>query len=324
MLRRARASFRGSGSSHLTFISWATRCALDSSATHTRWTQRSNLRWYEGTIRDRPLTRSDAQQGILIMRESVLSDDHLDLLVTAAVQWRVLGSTTAAAFASATGPAEAQVLAITASQAGQLIRDQNREAIAWLASQGRVRLGERRDLGDYTFDPVAVLNPIEVTKAVHAAQELCRSSPSWRDSRAHSLLEAIQGAATRRLPGYAAAPWLWERPSRHRRGPVGVCVGGDHPPIDEVEWVDVDQARAVWDEAAVVLVSVPAAVLLPPDLPRRAGLHLVTTGEDEEQVWAAITALGNQTLVLNWPICRQWLEELLTEYRTGAPTAQTR
>lgn len=256
------------------------------------------------------------------MTDRVLGDDHIDLLISAALRWRVLGSTTTAAFsshASTTHPGtahpslESRILTLTATQAGRAIRGQNGRAILRLLQQGLIPMSERITLSGYDHTPVETIDALEVLKAVQAARELCQASPDWDSSPARRLLEVLADSATCRLPGYAVAPWHWTRPERHRLGVVGICTAGDgHPDIAQVHWVDVEQAGEVWDQAAIVLVSVPAALKLPVGLASRPGVHILTGDPiGNDQVWAAVTVVGQQALILSWPHCQAWLAELI-------------
>ena len=130
----------------------------------------------------------------------VLSDDHIDLIITAAMRWHVITSRTAAAFSSS--PAENHALVATAHEAGRMLRTENRAAIAWLAERGRVRPGDQAAAGSYVHCPVESLHPVEVIKAAHAAQAACHDSPAWATSSARRLLEAVVTSDTdmRTLP----------------------------------------------------------------------------------------------------------------------------
>lgn len=236
----------------------------------------------------------------------VLSDDHIDLIITAAMRWHVITSRTAAAFSSS--PAENHALVATAHEAGRMLRTENRAAIAWLAERGRVRPGDQAAAGSYVHCPVERLHPVEVIKAAHAAQAACHDSPAWATSSARRLLEAVVTSATHRLEGYADAPWAWTRPTRRGGTPVGILAAGEQPPpVPQLTWVTEDAAREVWDDAALVLVTVAAASVLPADLAGRSGVFVLTQGEDHNQVWDALTALEMEALVLFWPQCGDWL-----------------
>lgn len=236
----------------------------------------------------------------------VLTADHIDLIVTAATRWNVLASRTRAAFTPS--PVEQHTLVATATEAGRLIREENKAAITWLAEHGRARLVDQAAAERYVHRPVEALHPVEVIKAAHAAQAACQHSPTWPGSSTKRLLEAVVTAATHRLEGYADAPWAWTRPHRRGGAPVGIRTAVQEPPsIEHLTWVTVGEARQVWDDASMVIITVEAAGDLPADLRARAGVFVLTHEHDHNQVWDALTALEMEALVLFWPQCQQWL-----------------
>lgn len=242
-----------------------------------------------------------------------LLDDHLDLLVTAASSWHILGSRTAAAFAQRT--VETHVLQATGTQAGRLLRAENVAAIGWLSEQGRTRLVDRAPLPAYTYRPVEDLVPVEVIKAAQAAHALCEASPTWSTSIAQRLVHAIVTAATHRLDGYADAPWRWSRPQLRAGHPVGVTTGPtDSPPqLPGLFWTTPSEVRPHWQDAPLIVLTPSAAAAVPADLPGRGGVFLLVVDETSDQVWDALTVLDMQALVLFWPICRPWLSAQLDD-----------
>lgn len=239
----------------------------------------------------------------------ILTDDHLDLLVSAAAAWHVLASRTQAAFAQ--GGLETHVLVAGATEAGRLIRTQNQSAIRWLDERGRGRLVDRSGpLPPYLHRPVSRLRPVEVIKAAHAAQAACADSPDWRGSAAQRLLSAVITAGTHRLDGYADAPWAWTRPQVRSGRCVGV-TGASTPEILDLDWIAIEDLRNHWDIAPVIVIAVSAAGQVPADLPPRAGVFLLAIDEPPNDVWQAVTALEMQSLVLFWPACQPWLQAQL-------------
>lgn len=238
-----------------------------------------------------------------------LTDDHIDLIISAAVRWHILTPRTRAAFSQS--PGETHVLVATATEAGRQLREANRTAIGWLVDKGRARLVDCVGVQeDYVHKPVETLHPIEVIKAVHAAQNACRHSPTWAKSPAQRLLDAVVTSATHRLEGYADAPWSWTRPRRRGGAPIGVVAAGQSPPaVPGLDWVSPQHARDTWNSAALVLVTVGAARELPADLPARSGVFVLAEQEDHNQVWESLTALEMEALVLFWPACQQWLAD---------------
>ena len=236
-----------------------------------------------------------------------LGIDHLDLLVTAACQWRVLTSRTAAAFSRA----EAHLVVASATEAGRMLQQENLSAIRWHADRGRGRLADRLVPDPYTYTEVDRLDPVEVIKACHSAEAACEASPGWSASTAKRLLVAIVTAATYRIDGYADAPWHWTRPSR-RSGPP-IAVGGDwRPELPGVTWISPVAVGAHWQEASLVIVTSDVAAQLP-TLPPRAGVFILAAHEPVDEVWQAIVALDDHAVVMFWPSCEPWLREQLND-----------
>lgn len=241
-----------------------------------------------------------------------LPDDHIDLLITAAAQWGILASRTAAAFAPTA--LERHVLVATATEAGRLLRAANTAAVHWLSEHGRTKLVDRTTPSTYSHRPVETLRAVEVIKAAHAAQSACEPSPEWEGSATQRLLRALVTAACHRLEGYPTAPWLWTRP-QHRTGrPIGAATAGERPPpVPGLEWVDPTGIRDLWGEAAMVVLTPNAALAAPGDLPPRSGVFVLAQEESSNQIWQAVESLDMQALVLFWPTCREWLTQQLAD-----------
>lgn len=237
---------------------------------------------------------------------SILGTDHLDLLVAAASEWRILTSATAAAFSRA----EAYLVVATAAEAGRLIQQENLAAVRWNADRGRGRLADRMVPSPYTFTPVDRLDPVEVIKACHSAEAACADSPGWAGSTARRLLAAINLAATYRLEGYADAPWQWTRPMRRSGAPIAVGSSW-RPPLPGVTWVSPAEAAARWSEAALIIVTTDVAAELPAALTPRSGVFLLAEHDPADEVWQAIVAMDDQAVVMFWPTCEPWLREQL-------------
>ena len=238
----------------------------------------------------------------------ILTVDHLDLLVTAAVRWRILTSRTAAAFSQA----ESHLVVATGTEAGRLVQQENLAAVRWLSDRGRGRLADRSTPEPYTFTEIEHLVPVEVIKACHAAESMCSSSPGWSASTARRLLVAVATAASHRLEGYSSAPWEWTRPQR--RSAPAIAVGATwRPELPGISWVDADELVSRWAEASLVVISTEVAGQLPPDLPRRSGVFLLADREPHDEIWSAILALDAQALVLFWPACQPWLADQVSD-----------
>ena len=51
------------------------------------------------------------------------------------------------------------------------------------------------------------LRPIDVIKACHCQEYQSCEHDGWETSTAKAIVDAIEGAASRALPGYDDAPW---------------------------------------------------------------------------------------------------------------------
>lgn len=252
-----------------------------------------------------------------------LGDDHLDLILTAAVRWRVLPHRVAAV-----SPLEQNLVSAMANQVGHQIRAENDAAIKALIDLGQAdttTLGASPD--QYHFMQVDHLVLVEVIKAVHAAREACRRSPSWPASQARRWLDAILVAATYRVDGYTAAPWQWTRPQLRTGRSIGVANDpSDHLPIPGLQWVAPGELSGHWQNAPLVIIRSDAALQVPAELPARPGVFVLAEDDpDQQQIWTALTSLDMAALALFWPSCRPWLVEQLADpapeyctYRSGS------
>lgn len=244
----------------------------------------------------------------------VLTDDHIDLLVSAATNWRLLASPTTAAFAQSA--LERHVVVASSTQAGRMLRSENTAAVRWLSDHGRTRLVDRGPVDTYTHHGVETIDPVEVIKAAHSAQAACKDSPTWSSSPTARLLAALITAATHRLPGYADAPWSWTRPQLRSGRSVGVALPQSSPPsVPGLTWVTPDQVREHWADAPLVVIRCDAAEAVAADLPSRSGVFVLSFDgqEDANQVWEAVSGLHMPALALLWPSCQPWLAQQLRD-----------
>jgi hypothetical protein len=248
----------------------------------------------------------------------VISSDHLDLLVTAAVRYRVLVSPTTAAFSPAV---ESAITPATPTEAGRLLLEQNLAAIRWKTSRTRIEDTLLDEQITYEYRPVEdYFEPVEVIKAAHCYQHLTAGGPIWDGSAAQRLLSAIVHAATQWLPGYAAAAWEWTRPARRTGQPIGLCR--QWVPVERgVRWVGPAELEQEWDTAALVLVTLEALDDIPVGLDPRPGVYVCTGTRVDTDAWAAIERL-HADIVVMLPAGRGWLLEQLrqptTAYRRSA------
>ena len=88
-------------------------------------------------------------------------------------------------------------------RAKQVLREQNERSLRARYQQADDMIGE-----PFQDEAFAVQVPIvSLIKACHCyAYQACETE-DWAESEAHAIIEAIEGALVRSLPGYDAAPW---------------------------------------------------------------------------------------------------------------------
>lgn len=232
---------------------------------------------------------------VFVTASPLLSPDHLDLLATAAVTYRVLTAPPAALLAGATN-----LVAVSAAAAGKILRDQN---LAASSSSATTTI-------DYEFRPVTEpLDPVEVLKACHCYEDTCRAHTSWERSLAHRLIRSIERAATQRIPGYTDAPWRWLRSSRWQP-PVGFATEW-RPEVSGLNWVNASELALRWDQARLVVITTDAVPNLPPGLRRRPAVIALHNGVDLAGLQALWSDLATDAMV--WPMCRTALQVALSE-----------
>lgn len=223
--------------------------------------------------------------------------DHLDLLVTAASRYGVLRTV-----AFGDGP-------VDPGRAAALLLDEQLAAARWHADRGRAALELPPHLLGYRHRPVGHLDPVEVVKACHAYQHCAAPSPGWPASLASRLVDAVLLEATRRVPGYTAAPWRWTRPSTMSGAPVGLRRSWA-PPLPTVRWLESAELVDYWPVASHVVVTLEALLDVPVGLPARPRTYLVSGDQVPTDMWPAISASTASTLVM-LPAGLPWLLEEL-------------
>lgn len=136
------------------------------------------------------------------MSAYVVNDDHIDALITFAVlkrvsyyfdgRWREIGDT-------------------TATDAGRILLTENERSVAH-RYPGDDSRGEGPSYRFKMFPPDSV-TPLAILKGVQGLEYQCSETPDWRTTEAHAILHAIERAAIRALPGYAAGAWEIKRPA---------------------------------------------------------------------------------------------------------------
>lgn len=224
------------------------------------------------------------------MREDI-SIDQIELLTTAAVQWRI------AVPDAAPSPSRFK---LSGDQTASLLLE-----LRSIVIQG----AEVADT--YTFTAVEWPQALAVVlKAVHAYEHACEPLTAWHGSVAQQMLDAIARAAIERLPGYSEAPWVWSRSRPAASLVVGIATGW-HPEIAGVAWYDPTIDPATWSDARAVLVTAAAWSGLPSSLPSRPGLYLI--GSSPEALpgpWPSGIAPAAR---LVWPSCADFVKDLVKD-----------
>lgn len=218
-----------------------------------------------------------------------LPADHIDLVLTAAIEFGVIAAPSGA-------PRPQQVLTAMAQRLGT----------------GLFLRNQLVDPAGYRYRPVdGPLDVRDVLKACHAAQFAYRDTKLWVGSTEQRVVDGAAKAAAMRMPGYELSPWVWTRPAEEA---IGFAPGSWHPTdLVGVEWVDdLDEFTGRWATSRVVILTFDALEVLPV-LPARPRVYLVV---EAEHSGAAIGgAGGRQRLsidsVLVWPEAARWLREEL-------------
>lgn len=221
-----------------------------------------------------------------------VSTDHIELLTTAAATWRVIVPQSVAALAAGSG-----LFALSPQQAADLLLGQRAVATGVPAPTG------------YRFQAVtAPPEPVQIIKAVHAFDHMCRHLPAWSTSPVRRLLESLGRAAAERLPGYSEAAWHWTRADALSGDPIGIGATW-RPAVAGLAWHGPDVDPELWAEARVVIVTAEALPLLPA-MPERAGVLVMgqCPGGELPDLWSGGVVVSR---LLWWPECEPWLAEQL-------------
>lgn len=216
---------------------------------------------------------------------TTLPADHIDLILTAAIE---LGTITAP-----TGtPRPVALVTAMAQRIGTHLFLRN----------------DIRDNTGYRFRPVeGPLDLRDVLKACHAAQFAYRDTKLWAGSTEKTVVDAVAKAASMRTPGYDLAPWVWRRPVTEV---LAIAPEGTwQPEIEEVVWrSDPSLIAEQWPGARVVLITRAGLETLP-DLPPRPRVFLLV---DVNAAGPAIHEGERSASVENvliWPDAAVWLKE---------------
>lgn len=218
-----------------------------------------------------------------------LPADHIDLLLTAAIEFGVISTQPGT-------PRPQQVLTVVAQRLGT----------------GLFLRNQIVDSAGYRFRPVeGPLDVRDVLKACHAAQFAYRDTRCWGGSAEQRVLDGIAKAAAMRIPGYELSPWVWQRPVEEAIG-YAPPAGWRPEDLGGIEWLDsVDDFTARWGGARIVVLTAPALEDLPA-LPTRPRVF-VLVGHDEAA--AVIAEVDRHRIVVEsilvLPQAAAWLREQL-------------
>lgn len=235
---------------------------------------------------DQPAPRQD-------LAMTLMGNDHLDLLLSAALDWDVpLPPSPRAALSRLHPPA------VLAGEAGTRLRQHN---LASLTATGTLGAA-----GPYQFTPVADCDPVVVAKAAHAMSVACRADPRWAGSASQGLVDAIEDAALVRIE----TPWEWRRPSPRFGPAVGIGLAW-RPDVPGLEWIEPSDAGRFWRTAAHLVVAADAVDELPLGLEPREVILLIGAASPSARAWQVLGEVAQDPVVAWWPVARPWLSALL-------------
>ena len=222
---------------------------------------------------------------------TLLGNDHLDLLLSAALEWAIpLPPSPRVALSRLHPPA------VLASATGVMLRQHN------AAADGQ------HEAPEYTFTPVLDLDPVFIVKAVRAMVYRCQADPRWHGGAGQQFLRDLDDAAVARID----RPWEWHRPAP-RFGAVAGIAAGWKPEIPGLQWLSPADAGRVWRSARHLLVTPEALEILDPQLVPRELVLLIGSQAPSPTAWRVMEQISCGQRVAFWPVARAWLVDLLPE-----------
>lgn len=216
-----------------------------------------------------------------------LPNDHIDLILTAAIDFKVINAPPGT-------PRPQQLLTAMTQRLGTHLHLRN----------------QRPNVAGYRYRPIeGDLDVRDVLKACHAAQHAYRDSKLWAGSNEQRVVDAVAKAASMRTPGYELSPWLWTRPAEWA---IGYAPDGWRPEVGDVTWItDLDDFAVRWRHAHLVILTRAALEQLP-SLPARPRVFVIAdTAEAAAALHEASTSHLEIENVLLWPDAKTWLSQQL-------------
>lgn len=216
---------------------------------------------------------------------TTLPADHIDLILTAAIEFGTIAAPTGT-------PRPVALVTAMAQRIGTHLFLRN----------------DIRDNTGYRFRPVeGPLDLRDVLKACHAAQFAYHSTRLWAGSTEKEVVDAVAKAASMRTPGYDLAPWIWRRPTQEV---LAIAAPGTwHPDIDNVAWIsDAETISSQWNGARIVLLTRSGLAGLPSVPPRPRVFLIVEAPNVGQGIHDGERAAAVEN-VLVWPDAAAWLKE---------------
>ncbi|QHO90284.1 hypothetical protein CWT12_01535 [Actinomyces sp. 432] len=123
-----------------------------------------------------------------------LSDEHINVLIDAAIRYSTGGLTVIA------GDAVIDVDRSNRDRMGQVLLDTNVDSVNARYNEDDVRIYQYRA-------PHHFWEPVHVLKAISCYEYNAREAPGWETSVAAAFCRSLRDTVVSYLPGYDEAPW---------------------------------------------------------------------------------------------------------------------
>lgn len=126
------------------------------------------------------------------MSAYIVTDNHIHALINFAIAKR-------ASFYF--HPSREDVTTSNAQEIGQTLLDENYRSVNYRYRE--TEAAPRYQTNGYRSVP----DPVSALKLINCLDYQCCETDDWATTKARAILDGIQAAAIRALPGYDAAPW---------------------------------------------------------------------------------------------------------------------